>query len=44
MENIIMKKKAYKKPTMTVYDLPDFKPLLTTSDPSGTPGWNHDFG
>lgn len=45
-----MKKKAYMKPTMMVYDLPNLKPLLTTSDPSdpdsvpGLPGWPYDFG
>lgn len=47
MENIIMKKKAYKKPEMTVYDLPSPMPLLGTSDPTsvpGLPGWPHDFG
>lgn len=44
MENIIMKKIAYKKPVMTVYDLPNLKPLLGTSDPNNVPGWNRDFG
>ena len=47
MENIIMKKKAYKKPEMTVYDLPSPMPLLGTSDPTsvpGLPGWPNDFG
>ena len=44
MEIIIMKKKAYKKPTMTVYDLPNFKLLQVTSDPDNVPKWNRDFG
>jgi hypothetical protein len=41
-----MKKKAYKKPAMAVYDFQYQKPLLTTSDPfdpSSIPGWEFDF-
>ena len=44
METIVMKKKTYKKPTMKVYDLPSPMMLQASSDPSNSPGWNHDFG